>query len=52
MPVNTGDVRVIPISIVSTKVFGLYEIDDGATSLTTIVTSIESLPPVLVATTV
>ena len=48
-PLVDGVTAVIAVPFVRVKEFGLYEIEDGATSLTTIVTVAVSLPPVLEA---
>ena len=48
-PLADGVTAVIVVPLVRVKEFGLYEIDDGATSLTSIVTVAVSLPPVLEA---
>ena len=42
-----GVTAVIAVPFVKVKEFGLYVMEDGATSLTTIVTVAVSLPPVL-----
>ena len=46
-PLADGVTAVIAVPFVKVKEFGLYEIEDGATSLTSIVTVAVSLPPVL-----
>ena len=48
-PLTVGVVVVIAVPLVSENELGLYVIDDGATSLTTMVTVAVSLPPVLLA---
>ena len=48
-PLADGVTAVIAVPFVRVNEFGLYEIDEGATSLTTIVTVAVSLPPVLEA---
>ena len=48
-PLDDGVTAVIAVPFVRVNEFGLYEIDEGATSLTTIVTVAVSLPPVLEA---
>ena len=40
------------VPLVNVKAFGLYEIEEGAMSLTTMVRSAVVLPPVLLAVTV
>ena len=47
-PLVVGVTVVIAVSLVRVNEFGLYDSDDGATSLTTMVTLTVSLPPVLV----
>ena len=47
-PLALGVTAVIALSFVSVNEFGLYVSDDGATSLTMIVTDAVSLPPVFV----
>ena len=51
-PLEDGVTAVIAVPFVKVKEFGLYEIEDGATSLTSIVTVAVSLPPVLLPVTV
>ena len=51
-PLEDGVTAVIAVPFVRVKEFGLYEIEDGATSLTSMVTVAVSLPPVLLAVTV
>jgi hypothetical protein len=51
-PLTVGVVVVIAVSLVNVKVLGLYDKEDGATSLTTMVRVAVSLPPVLSAVTV
>ena len=51
-PLTVGVTVVIAVPLVNVKVLGLYDNDDGATSLTSMVTSAVVLPPVLVAVTV
>ena len=51
-PVVVGVVVFIVVPLVSVKEFGLYVMDVGATSLTTIVRVAVSVPAVLVAVTV
>ena len=48
-PLADGVTAVIAVPFVNVKELGLYEIEEGATSLTTIVTVAVSLPPVLEA---
>ena len=48
-PLTVGVVVVIAVSLVNVKVLGLYDKEDGAMSLTTMVTLAVSLPPVLLA---
>ena len=48
-PLALGVTVVIAVPLVSVKEFGLYVKEEGATSLTTMVTSSVVLPPVLVA---
>jgi len=48
-PLTVGVVVVIAVPLVSENELGLYVSDDGATSLTTMVTVAVSLPPVLLA---
>ena len=48
-PLVEGVTAVIAVPFVNVKELGLYEIEDGATSLTTIVIEAVSLPPVLEA---
>ena len=48
-PLVDGVTAVIAVPFVNVKELGLYEIEEGATSLTTIVTVAVSLPPVLEA---
>ena len=48
-PLADGVTAVIAVPLVRVKEFGLYEIEDGATSLTSILTVAVSLPPVLLA---
>ena len=51
-PLSEGETVVMAVSLVSVNEFGLYVSEDGATSLTTMVTVAVSLPPVLEAVTV
>ena len=51
-PVIDGVTVVIAVPFVNVNEFGLYAKEDGAISLTTMVTVAVSLPPVLVAVTV
>ena len=51
-PLTVGVAVVIAVPLVSVNELGLYAKDDGATSLTTMVTVAVSLPPVLLAVTV
>ena len=51
-PLAVGVTVVMAVPLVSVNELGLYVRDDGATSLTTMVTSAVVLPPVLVAVTV
>ena len=51
-PVIDGVTVVMAVPFVNVNEFGLYAKEDGATSLTTMVTVAVSLPPVLVAVTV
>jgi len=46
-PLTVGVTEVIAVPLVNVNEFGLYVRDDGATSLTTMVTVTVSLPPVL-----
>ena len=46
-PLADGVTAVIAVPFVRVKELGLYEIEDGATSLTSMVTVAVSLPPVL-----
>ena len=48
-PLTVGVTSVIAVPLVSVKEFGLYVRDDGATSLTTMVTVAVVLPPLFVA---
>jgi len=48
-PLTVGVTGVIALSFVSVNEFGLYVSEDGATSLTMMVTVAVSLPPVLPA---
>ena len=48
-PLTVGVAVVIAVPLVSVNELGLYAKDDGATSLTTMVTVAVSLPPVLLA---
>ena len=48
-PLADGVTAVIAVPLVRVTEFGLYEIEDGATSFTSIVTVAVSLPPVLLA---
>ena len=48
-PLLVGVTVVMAVPLVSVNELGLYVKDDGATSLTTMVTSAVVLPPVLVA---
>ena len=51
-PLIVGVAVVIAVSLVSVKLLGLYDKEDGAMSLTTIVRVAVSLPPVSPAVTV
>ena len=51
-PLTVGVTVVMAVPLVSVNEFGLYVRDEGATSLTSMVTSAVVLPPVLVAVTV
>ena len=51
-PLAVGVTVVIAVPLVKVNDVGLYVIDDGATSLTSMVRVAVSLPPVLVAVTV
>ena len=51
-PLTVGVAVVIAVPFVSVNELGLYVSEDGATSLTTMVTVTESLPPVLLPVTV
>ena len=51
-PLLVGVTVVMAVPLVSVNELGLYVKDDGATSLTTMVTSAVVLPPVFVAVTV
>ena len=51
-PFTVGVTVVIAVSLVSVNELGLYASEEGATSLTTMVTVAVSLPPVLLAVTV
>ena len=51
-PLEVGVTVVIAVPLVSVNEFGLYDKEEGAMSLTTMVTSSVVLPPVLVAVTV
>jgi len=51
-PFTVGVTVVIAVPLVSVNELGLYVSEDGATSLTTMVTVTESLPPVLLPVTV
>ena len=51
-PLTVGVTVVMAVPFVSVNELGLYDNDEGATSLTTMVTSAVVLPPVLVAVTV
>ena len=46
-PLVVGVTVVIAVPLVSVNEFGVYVSEDGATSLTTMVTATVSLPPVL-----
>ena len=48
-PLAVGVTAVIALSFVNVNEFGLYVSEDGATSLTMMVTDAVSLPPVLLA---
>ena len=48
-PLTVGVVVVIAVPLVRENELGLYVSEDGATSLTTMVTVAVSLPPVLLA---
>ena len=50
-PSLVGITELIGESFDKLKAFGLYSINDGGTSLTSIVTVVELLPPALVAVT-
>ena len=51
-PLEVGVAAVIAESLVNVNGLPLYETEDGITSLTTMVTVVVALPPVLVAVTV
>ena len=51
-PLDVGVTVVMAVPLVNVKAFGLYEIEEGAMSLTTMVRSAVVLPPVLLAVTV
>jgi hypothetical protein len=51
-PLDVGVAVVIAVPLVNVNEFGEYDIDDGATSFTWIVTVAVPLPPGLVAVTV
>ena len=51
-PLVVGVTVVMAVPFVRVKLFGLYVSEDGATSLTSMVTSAVVLPPVLLAVTV
>ena len=51
-PLTVGVTVVMAVPFVSVNELGLYDNEEGATSLTTMVTSAVALPPVLVAVTV
>ena len=51
-PLTVGVTVVMAVPFVSVNELGLYDNEEGATSLTTMVTSAVVLPPVLVAVTV
>lgn len=51
-PLAVGVTDVMALLIVKVKELGLYDTEDGAASLTTMVTVDEALPPELVAITV
>ncbi len=51
-PLTVGVTVVMAVPLVSVNEFGLYVSDEGAMSLTTMVTVAVSLPPVLLAVTV
>ena len=51
-PLAVGVTVVMAVPLVSVKELGLYDSEEGATSLTTMVTSAVVLPPVLPAVTV
>ena len=51
-PLTVGVAVVIAVPLVTVNELGLYVSEDGATSLTTMVTVTESLPPVLLPVTV
>ena len=51
-PLDVGVTVVMAVPLVNVNAFGLYEIDEGAMSLTTMVRSAVVLPPVLLAVTV
>ena len=48
-PLEDGVTAVIAVPLVRVNELGLYEIEEGATSFTSIVTVAVSLPPVLLA---
>ncbi len=51
-PLDVGVTVVMAVPLVNVNAFGLYEIEEGAMSLTTMVRSAVVLPPVLLAVTV
>ena len=51
-PLTLGVAVVMAVPLVRVNELGVYAIEDGATSLTVMVNTVESLPPVLVAVTV
>ena len=51
-PLAVGVTVVMAVPFARVKLFGLYVSEDGATSLTSMVTSAVVLPPVLLAVTV
>jgi len=51
-PLTVGVTVVMAVPLVRVNEFGLYASDEGAMSLTTMVTEAVSLPPVLLAVTV
>ena len=51
-PLTLGVAVVMAVPLVRVNELGVYAIEDGATSLTVKVNTVESLPPVLLAVTV